>query len=96
MTEPHLRDTYAYLDTLRATLMRMAVELAEMADWARHIDLRASTSWSTRIADRCDRLAFETAAAMEAMERIYPLDPFADEDTQPGVEPPLGNGGTKP
>lgn len=96
MTEPHLRDAYAYLDALRATLIRMASELAEMSDWARHIDLRASTSWADRISDRCDRMAFECAAAMEAMERFYPMDPFADEDTQPGVEPPLSKGGTDP
>lgn len=96
MTEPHLRDIYVWLDSHRATLISHASELAEVVDWARSIDLRASTSWSSRIADRCERLAFELAAALEALERVYPPDPFADELTDPGVEPPLGTGGTSP
>ena len=89
MTEPTLRDLFAWLEAHRATLVQHAGALAEAGHWCRTTTPRKYEKTLQHVGDRLDRLAFELAAALESLERIHPRDPELDEDTQPGVEPPL-------
>ena len=81
MTEPRLRDLYTWVDAHRFTLVQHAGALAEIASWIR--DRNVNPRMLEQIETRCDRIAFELAAALEALERIHPREPDVDEDTIP-------------
>lgn len=89
MTEPRLRDLLSWLDAHRSYLGEHAGALAELALWIRG----GSVLDRERAAVRAERIAFELAAALEALEHVMPRDPFGDEDTVPiamdwSAEPP--------
>lgn len=76
------RDLLTWIEAHRATMAEHAGAMAECALWIRG----GSVLDAERAATRCERIAFEIAAALEALEHVHPRDPQLDEDTQPGIE----------
>jgi hypothetical protein len=93
MTEPRLRELFAWIEAHRAALIDMAGELAEHAAQARDLDLAMANPLQLK--------AMALASALSELERIHPAKPDEDEitgvgliapdpdaDTAPGVPPP--------
>ncbi|HKY50516.1 MAG TPA: hypothetical protein VJP45_04605 [Candidatus Limnocylindria bacterium] len=99
MTEPHLRELFAWIEAKRAADIDLAGELAEIAAAIRGIDLRDDGA-PARIANMIQLKAMAVAAGLSELERIHPAKPDEDEitavglsvdpdaDTKPGVPPP--------
>lgn len=85
MTEPRMRDLFTWLEAHRSSMMEQSGALAEIVTWSRSTTLKNVNATLERIGDRCERLAFELAAALEALHRVHP-DP--QEETDPrGLRP---------
>ncbi len=99
MTEPHLRDLFAWIEARRAADIDLAEDLAEHAAALMHIDLRVDGA-AERIANALQLAAMAVAASLSELQRIHPAEPEIDEitavdlpvdpnaDTTPGVPPP--------
>ena len=87
MTEPRLRDLYTWLESHRLGLIQHAGELAECAGWVRLATSTVDPRVLDRLAARCERISFELATALEALDRIHPPakpeHPIEDDDTIP-------------
>lgn len=90
MTEPRLRDLFAWLDAHRMDLIDHAGQTAEIAALLRTADMRTElTALLARLASRCQTLSMALAGALSEIERVYPLDPIEDDDTAVGLPPPV-------
>lgn len=97
MTEPHLRDLYAFLDAHRLDLIDHAGSTAEIAALLRTADMRTELSaLLARLANRLQTLSMSIAGSLSEMERVYPLDVLADEDTDVSIPRPDPDADTVP
>ena len=100
MTEPRLRELFAWIEAHRADMIDLAGELAKHAAELRCIDLRDDGA-PVRLANAIQLKAMAVASALSELERIHPADPLVDDitevdlpaadpdaDTVPGVPPP--------
>lgn len=88
MTEPHLRELFAWLDAHRASLIDLAGELAEHAAQARGLDLAMANPLQLK--------AMALASALSELERIYPSIPDENEITEVGLPAPDPDADTVP
>lgn len=78
MTEPRLRDLYAWIAAHRLMLIRHAGLLAEAAGWDRR---REGVLEKLQALD--ERIALELSLSIETLDRIHPppVCPVEDDDT---------------
>lgn len=82
MTERRWRDLCSFLDAHRRDLIDHAGSTAEIAALLRTADMRTElSSLLARLSNRCQVLSMSLAGALSELERVYPLDVLADEDT---------------
>ena len=95
MTEPRLRELFAWVEAKRAADIDLAGELAEIAAALRSIDLRDDGAPS-RLANAIQLKAMAVAAGLSELERIHPAAPDEDEDTGVGLPAPDPDADTVP